>query len=138
MYIFDCKSRNKHRCALANAGKTDFAQFNKAQSIHRGFSYRKMKDDDQKSSLHHWEPIPNFFMAPLTIFVRCKRKGLLQDGGRTEFSEDLCMRLTILMMTHRMNLLSARSSRWTVPLSRWNYEKLYILVLHSSCSSESG
>jgi hypothetical protein len=48
VYIFDCKSRNKHRCVLAIAGKTVFAQYTKARSIHRGISYRKMKDGDQK------------------------------------------------------------------------------------------
>jgi hypothetical protein len=29
-----------------------------------------MKDDDKKSSLGHWEPIPNFFIASLPILVR--------------------------------------------------------------------
>jgi hypothetical protein len=53
-YIFDCKSCNKNRCALAIAGKTVLAEHS------RGFSYWKMKDDDYKSSLHHWESIPIF------------------------------------------------------------------------------
>jgi hypothetical protein len=38
-YIFDWKSCNKDRCALAKSGKTVFAQFPKARSIHHGFSY---------------------------------------------------------------------------------------------------
>jgi hypothetical protein len=74
-YIYNWKSRNKHRCAMANAGKTVFAQFPKTRSIHRGFSNRKMKDNyQQKSSLHFWQLIPNFFIAPLPIFVRRKTK----------------------------------------------------------------
>jgi hypothetical protein len=38
-FIYNWKSRDKHRCALANAGKKLFTRFPKAQSIHRGFSY---------------------------------------------------------------------------------------------------
>jgi hypothetical protein len=53
-YIFDCKSRNKHRCALANAGKTAL------RSILAGFPIEKWKMMIKKSSLHHWESIPNF------------------------------------------------------------------------------
>ncbi len=34
----------------------------------------KMKDDDEKSSLRHWEPIPNFFIIPLSILEQSKRK----------------------------------------------------------------
>jgi hypothetical protein len=44
-YIFDWKGPN---IAIANASKTVFAKFQKAQSIHGGFSYWKMKDDDKK------------------------------------------------------------------------------------------
>jgi len=42
------KSCNKQLCALANAGKTFFAQFPKTRSIHRVFSYEKMKDGNKK------------------------------------------------------------------------------------------
>jgi hypothetical protein len=40
----------------------------------RSFLYLKIKDDFQKSSFRHREPIQNFFIASLPILVRCKRK----------------------------------------------------------------
>jgi hypothetical protein len=49
-------------------------QFPKAQSIHRGFSYRDMKDDDKKSSLRNWEPITEFFIAPCQSWYDVKEK----------------------------------------------------------------
>jgi hypothetical protein len=42
------KIRNSHHCAQANAGKTVYAQFAKAQSNLRGFSKRKLKRDNPK------------------------------------------------------------------------------------------
>jgi hypothetical protein len=38
-FIYNWKSRDKHRCALANAGKKRFTRFPKAQSIHRGLAF---------------------------------------------------------------------------------------------------
>jgi hypothetical protein len=37
-----------------------------------------MKDGNQKSLLHNWQFIPNFFIAHLPILVRCKTKGAVR------------------------------------------------------------
>jgi hypothetical protein len=74
-FIYNRKNRDKHRCALANAGKKLFTRFLKAQSIHRGFSYWEMKIIIKKCSFRHWEPIPNFFITPLPISLWCNTKG---------------------------------------------------------------
>jgi hypothetical protein len=39
-----------------------------------------MKDDDEKSSLRHWEPIPIFFIIPLSILEQFKRKAAAGAG----------------------------------------------------------
>jgi hypothetical protein len=69
--IFDRKSCNKQLCALANAGKTFFAQFPKTPSIHRVFSYEKMKDGNQEMFTPPLETdsefIPRAFANPCTI-----------------------------------------------------------------------
>jgi hypothetical protein len=71
-FIYSWKSRDKHRCSLANAGKTLFP---KAQSIHLGFPIEKLKLPIKKSSLRHWQLILDVFTAPLPILVLCKTKG---------------------------------------------------------------
>ncbi len=53
-------------------GKTVFAQFTKAQSIHRGVY--KWKMTMEKSWLRHWQLIQNFFPVSLPILVNVKPK----------------------------------------------------------------
>jgi hypothetical protein len=77
VYIFDWKSRNKHRCALAIAGKTVFAQFPHARSILRSFSNRKMKDDDKK--VH--PTIGSRFRIFSSPFGLCQSKKKCHGGG---------------------------------------------------------
>ncbi len=58
---------------MAIAGKTVFAQFTQARSIHRGFYKWKTMDDYQKKFIP--QLVQNIFIAHLPILVRCKTKG---------------------------------------------------------------
>jgi hypothetical protein len=66
-FIYNWKSSDKHRCAIANAGKKLFTRFSKAQSINRGFSYCEMKDYDKKMFIPPLGTDSEFFFTPLAI-----------------------------------------------------------------------
>jgi hypothetical protein len=62
---------------LRRFGNT-IAQFTNAWSIHRGFYKQKKMDDDQKKLIPQLAVETEFFMAHLSILVRCKIKGTVR------------------------------------------------------------
>jgi hypothetical protein len=52
-----------HHCTLVNDGKTVFAQFTNARSIHSGFYKRKTIDDNQKKFIPLFAIDNEFFQS---------------------------------------------------------------------------